>query len=373
MTRIRKSEPDLVFRYMVETDQKGGHDNGWMSEGYLSRISVAADNIHRVIEECPLYRGEKMTVFIATLNQTAFLLLFIVAGFIVAKWKIVPGNSHTVLSKLENNIFLPALILGTFIENFTMEKLTVTWQMLLSSLALAVVFIGLSVLCVRFCSKDKYERNIYTYGLCFSNFGFMGNAVVSALFPEIFMEYLLFTLPLWTLIYLWGVPVLLMVDTSEKQTLSKRLKKFVNPMFICTILGIVIGLVDIPVPKFAASAISAASSCMSPVAMLLTGMTIAQFNLREVLNIKSVYLVTALRLIVFPLLFLGVTAVISLPYTFAACAICSLSMPLGLSTIIIPSALGKDTRVASGMALVSHVFSCLTIPAIFMLFEYISR
>lgn len=314
-----------------------------------------------------------MSVFVATLNQTAFLLLFILAGFVVAKWKFVPGNSHAVLSKMENNIFLPALILGTFIENFTMEKLTVTWQLLLGSFALAFVFIGVSVVCVRFCSKDKYEQNIYTYGLCFSNFGFMGNAVVSALFPEIFMEYLLFTMPLWILIYLWGVPVLLMTDTSEKQTLSRRLKNFVNPMFICTLMGIIIGLAGIPMPKFAVNAISAASSCMSPVAMLLTGMTIAQFNLREVLNIKSVYLVTALRLIVFPLLFLGVYALASFPYTFAVCAVCTLSMPLGLSTIIIPSALGKDTRVASGMALVSHVVSCLTIPVIFMLFEYISR
>ncbi len=311
-----------------------------------------------------------MAVFTATLNQTAFLFLLILAGFLLAKWKIVPVNSHTVLSKLENSILLPALVLGTFIENFTMEKLTVTWQLLLSSFALAAVFIGISLLCVRFCSKDKYERNIYTYGLCFSNFGFMGNAVVSALFPEIFMEYLLFTLPLWILIYLWGVPVLLMTDTSEKQTLSKRLKNFVNPMFICTLLGIIIGLVGIPMPKFAVSAISAVSSCMSPVAMLLTGMTIAQFNLREILKIKSVYLVTALRLLVFPMLFLGAMLVIPMPETFSICAICSLAMPLGLSTIIIPGALGKDTKVASGMALVSHILSCLTIPVVFMLFQY---
>jgi len=237
-------------------------------------------------------------------------------------------------------------------------------------LALAILAIGLSLLCVRFCSKDKYERNIYTYGLCFSNFGFMGNAVVSALFPHIFLEYLIFTLPLWTLIYLWGVPVLLMGGSAEKQTLAQRAKSFVNPMFAGMLLGVLIGLTNMPVPQFVSSAVSAAGSCMSPVAMLLTGMTIAQFNLREVLRIKGVYLVTALRLIVFPLLFLGVMVLIPMPEVFATCAICSLAMPLGLNTIIIPSALGKDTKVASGMALVSHVLSCLTIPVVFMLFQY---
>ena len=83
-----------------------------------------------------------MAVFTATINQTAFLFLFILAGFVVAKWKFVPGNSNAVLSKLENNIFLPALILGTFIENFTTEKLAMAWQLLLSSFALAMVFIS---------------------------------------------------------------------------------------------------------------------------------------------------------------------------------------------------------------------------------------
>ena len=312
-----------------------------------------------------------MTVFTATLNQTAFLFLFIVMGYILSRWKFVPDNAQAVLSKLENCIFIPALVLGTFINNFTTQKLGATWELLLGSLALAVMAIVLSLLCVRFCSKDPYERNIYTYGLCFSNFGFMGNAVVSALFPDIFLEYLIFTLPLWSLIYLWGVPVLLLGDSSGKKSLAQRLKNFVNPMFVCTILGMLIGLLDIPIPQFIGAAVSTAGSCMSPVAMLLTGMTIAQFDLREVLRIKSVYLVTALRLLVFPLLFLGAMLLIQLPETFATCAVCSLAMPLGLNTIIIPSALGKDTKVASGMALVSHILSCLTIPVVFMIFDYL--
>lgn len=313
-----------------------------------------------------------MTVFTATLSQTAFLFLFIAAGYILARWKFVPDNAQTVLSKLENTFFIPALVLGTFIDNFTTQTITSAWKLLLGSLALAVIVIGLSLLCVRFCSKDRYERNIYTYGLCFSNFGFMGNAVVSALFPDIFLEYLIFTLPLWTLIYLWGVPVLLMGGSTEKQTLAQRAKSFVNPMFAGMLLGVLVGLSNLPVPQFLRSAVTAAGSCMSPVAMLLTGMTIAQFNLREVLNIKGVYLVTALRLLVFPLLFLGAMLVFPMPGTFSVCAICSLAMPLGLNTIIVPGALGRDTKVASGMALVSHVLSCLTIPVIFMLFQYMS-
>jgi predicted AlkP superfamily pyrophosphatase or phosphodiesterase len=47
---IGESKPDFAFLYMVETDEKGGHDNGWMSDEYLRRISIAIDNVKRVID-----------------------------------------------------------------------------------------------------------------------------------------------------------------------------------------------------------------------------------------------------------------------------------------------------------------------------------
>ena len=314
-----------------------------------------------------------MAVFTATLEQTAFLLSFIVLGYILTRWKFVQENAQAVLSRLENCVFIPALVLGTFIGNFTTDKLSSAWKLFLGSFLLGLVAIVLALLCARLCGRSKYERDIYTYGLSFSNFGFMGNAVVSALFPDIFMEYLIFTLPLWTLIYLWGVPVLLLGDGAEKPSLRQRLKAFQNPMLACTLLGMVIGLLGIPVPGFLSSAVTAAGNCMSPIAMLLTGMTIARSELGQILKIRGVYVATFLRLLVFPLLFMAVALVIPFPEVFATCAVCSLAMPLGLNTIIVPSGLGKDTKVASGMALVSHILSCVTIPLIFMLYGLLNK
>jgi predicted permease len=42
-------------------------------------------------------------------------------------------------------------------------------------------------------------------------------------------------------------------------------------------------------------------------------------------------------------------------------------MPLGLNTVVIPSAYDKDTSDAAGLALVSHILACITIPVIFSL------
>lgn len=166
---------------------------------------------------------------------------------------------------------------------------------------------------------------------------------------------------------MWGVPYLLM--DNDKQGIIKKLKNFLNPMFIAMIIGMIFGIGEINVPSFLNSVVTSAGNCMSPIAMLLTGMTIAKFDIASVLKIKSVNIISLLRLLVLPLLF--IVFIFFVPglfsKTFIICAVCSLAMPLGLNTIVIPSAYGKDTKVSSGMAIVSHVLSCITIPIIFMI------
>ena len=57
---IDTRKPDFVFLYMVETDEKGGHDNGWMSKEYLRRIHIAIDNVKRIVERF----GDEYTVIV---------------------------------------------------------------------------------------------------------------------------------------------------------------------------------------------------------------------------------------------------------------------------------------------------------------------
>ena len=66
-----------------------------------------------------------------------------------------------------------------------------------------------------------------------------------------------------------------------------------------------------------------------------------------------------------PLLFIFIAGFLNMPETIYICALCSLAMPLGLNTIVIPSAYGKDTSVAAAMAVISHLFAVITIPVIF--------
>lgn len=57
---IRQLKQDFVFLYMVETDEKGGHDHGWMTPEYLEYVSCGIDNVKRVLQEV----GDEYTIIV---------------------------------------------------------------------------------------------------------------------------------------------------------------------------------------------------------------------------------------------------------------------------------------------------------------------
>ena len=328
-----------------------------------------------------------MDLFSPVLNQMVYLFGFIIIGYVLYKLKAVPENAMTTLSKLESTLFIPCLVLGTFINGFTAEKLRISGTLFLLSTAMLFIMIPVAMLISRLVYRgDEYLQKIATYGLTFANFGYMGNAVMSAVFPDIFAEYQIFVMPLWIGIYTWAVPALLISDgrsataASEKRRpsprdIAKRLKPLLNPMFIAMLIGMALGLSGLGryIPKSVMSIITVSGDCMSPVAMLLTGMTVAASDLRMLLSKPRTYVLSAIRLIAIPLLFVLIFSVLPkgdiFSDTFFACAVCALAMPLGLNTIVVPKGYGKDTTDAAGMALISHTLSIATIPLIFLLLD----
>jgi predicted permease len=69
-----------------------------------------------------------MALIIPTLSRLAFLFSFILLGYILTKLKAIPTSSDGVLSKLENNLFTPCLIIDTFISEFRVDSLLSSWK-----------------------------------------------------------------------------------------------------------------------------------------------------------------------------------------------------------------------------------------------------
>ena len=58
-----------------------------------------------------------MNVFLPTIDRMAFLFSFIIIGYLLVRLRILEVSAAGVLSKLENKVFLPAMMMGTFLSS----------------------------------------------------------------------------------------------------------------------------------------------------------------------------------------------------------------------------------------------------------------
>lgn len=302
------------------------------------------------------------------------MFLCIIIGFVANKTHIIPKNTATVISKLENYIFVPALIISTFMNYCNISSLKQQYMLIIYCVIALAFAIALAVaLSFLFEKKDRYKRNIYRYALTFGNFSFMGNAIVpailSSLNDDILYQYMLFTLPLNIAVYTWGVFILIPKGKGSGEVLGS----LVNPVFISIIIGAVLGLTGASrvMPGPIVSTVDSLKQCMAPMAMLLTGFVIGSYDIKSLLTNKKIYVASTLRLIILPLLFVGVLKLIGAPDITLYLAFFAFGTPLGLNTVVFPAAYGGETSTGASMAVISHTLSIITIPLLYSLLTVI--
>ena len=306
--------------------------------------------------------------FKATLSPMMVMFMCMLIGFVMNKKKLAPENSATVLSKLENYVCVPALLINTFMTRCTIASLKENYTIIIYSIIILAFALVIALpLAKLFAGNDEYKRSIYSYAMTFGNFGFMGNAIVPAILgsidSQILYKYLLFTLPLQTAVNTWGIVILIPRGEEKKNPL----KNLCNPVFFSIILGIILGLTNAGkiLPAFAIDTIDYFQNCMGPLAMFLTGFVVAGYPMGELVSDKKIYVATFLRLIVIPAVLLSILFLLRAPSLIITLAFFAYATPLGMNTVVFPAAYGGETRTGASMAMISHVLCVITIPILF--------
>ena len=309
-----------------------------------------------------------------------YLFLCIAIGFALRRGKLVPENSGATLAKLENWVFCPALSFMTAATYFRVDNVTVHGINIILSCILAAFALTVAILLSRvFIKENIYDRGVYAYALMFGNFGFVGDPLVINLFgEEFFAYYKLFSLPLSVLCYVWGISVLVPKGQGERGA-KVIIKRVLTPPTVALFIGILIGLTDTLkfFPEFMITSLDALKGCMGPVAMILAGITIGGFNLREMLTNKKVYLATLLRLTLLPTIniaflfgvirLLNTLFALNIGYNVLFFAFFAYATPLGMNTIVFPQAYGGDPKTGAAMAMISHTLCVISIPIMYTL------
>ena len=294
-------------------------------------------------------------------SQVLILLIFVTIGFVLGKGNVVKTEHTKILSSLLVYVFLSCNIYKTFSARFSLEYIAANYKLLLISAAVVCVLLVAAHFMAKLFSKNKYERCIYEYSLVIPNYGYIGYALAEALFGQAgLINFMTFAVPVSLYTYTFGFAKL------TKQGAS--LKKLCNPVIISMALGIAAGLSGFTLPDVLADVIDKASGCMAPVSMLLTGIVISGFSLKSMLsNVKS-YGLVMLRLVVIPLL-LGTVLYWFCEEHVAQTAILFYALPCGLNTVVFPRLVDENCQIGAGLALISTVLTCITLPIVLTIFH----
>lgn len=288
------------------------------------------------------------------LEQLFVLYTFLLLGWGFGKFKKDLANHTKIISFLLVNLFLPAKVFNSFSKNFTKEYITNSYTTIFVSTGLLLLLVGVSLVISKFLTKDMYEQKVFRYSLTLANYAYMGYALVEDIDGgRVLTNLILFCIPF--AIYTYSFGYMLLTESG------RSLKKLFNPITYAILIGAVIGLIAFPIPKVVGDIVTSSSKCVGPLAMLLTGITLSQFDFKELVANKTAYAVCALRLIVLPLAVFALFKLLGLnsllPY-----AVLMASMPTGLNTIVFPKLVGKDCKPGARLAFLSHLFSCATLP-----------
>jgi predicted permease len=275
-------------------------------------------------------------------------------GFFFGKWKREQQNRTGILSFLLVNLFLPAKVFNTFSKNFTKSYITENGKTIIVSVSLLLFLVVFSLLIAKLLTKDKYEQKVYRYSLTLANYAYMGYALCESIFGESGLtDLILFCIPFAIYTYTFGYAML----TGN----GKTLKKLLNPMTGAIILGIVFGLTGLELPNVLTSVLSSSSACVAPLSMLLVGITLSAFRVRELVCDIKAYILVAIRLLVIPATVFGLCKLFSLDFVIMPAVMMS-CMPCGLNTIVFPKLINEDCLTGAKLAMLSHLFSVATIP-----------
>lgn len=302
-----------------------------------------------------------MELGIIVAKQVIIMFLLIGIGIIAFKKGIVTIEATNVYSNFLLIFVVPALIINAYQRGIVKEQLVGLGY----SFVLAIVFHVMSIIMVNIIIKEREDSNyrVERMGAIYSNCGFMAFPVLLALLGEEGALYGTAFIGIFN-VFSWtnGVAIL----TGENNINIKKI--IFNPGSLGFIVGLILYLTQIPIGDVAAQAISYIAAINTPLAMVITGVFLANVNIRETLKDFNIYKSVLLRTVILPLIMIFLIKVTGFENWFdagknvAVAHIVACSCPAAASTILLVARNGLNSEHGAKLVTISTLLSVITIP-----------
>ena len=244
------------------------------------------------------------------------LLLMNCIGIFIRKSGIANKDFSSRLTNLILKFCIPCLIFSSVSSatEFSLDMLANCGVVVLLAAGAMLVSFGMGQ-AFFLLNRGSGTGRILRYGLTFCHFSFMGIPVIEALFGEMGTFYYasFFLLPVRIAYYAFSDILMTPKELrGAKRGLGKLLKDtFLNPCMIALIIALVFWIGGWRLPTALNYCVKSMSSLSSPLALLLCGMVIAEYNFKELIRVKYLFL-PLLRTVAMPALFFGISRLLLL-------------------------------------------------------------
>ena len=296
-----------------------------------------------------------MELALIVLRQTLTMGVYMLIGFGLYKAGLITKAGSKSIANLLVYIVIPALILNSFLVEFSPERLR--------DLGVSALVAAGALLISGAAAWVVYPKSpIDNFGATFSNCGFIGIPLVrAALGDEAVFLTVAFIAIHNNLQFTYGMALL----KGEKVKL-KAAAFLKNPILIATAAGLIIFCTGLgtKLPSVISGAVGGISAANSPLAMMILGVYLAQTEVGRLFTSLRLYKNSAVRLLLVPVLtFLFLWAVPCSSVLRYAIFITA-AAPVGASVAMYSEITGGDYPYACQTVTLSSVLSIITLPAL---------
>ena len=293
-----------------------------------------------------------MELSVIVLKQTITMFILMTAGYILYKAKVITNACSRELSKMLITVVIPCVIIQSYAVPFSSEKFR--YLLMAGSAAAISLVVAMAICHVVYGRRKKIEN----FGVSFSNAGFVGIPLVSAVLGQEAVFYVSIYVALLNLLQqTYGVMVL-----TENAAYIKPRKIFLNPILCALVIGLGLFFFPIEVPGIMKDCIGYIAGLNTPVAMIILGVYLAQSDMRDMVLSLNLYGGSAIRLVVIPLVTILVLAVLPMDSTIKMIELIAAATPIGSNVAVFAQLHNQDYNHAAKMVCNSTLLSILTLP-----------
>lgn len=233
------------------------------------------------------------------------LFLMNLVGYFARKMGIVTKEFPSQVTSLLLKICVPCLVFRSVSRAvpFSLSALKQCGIVLLIAACVLALSFALGQACYVLSRRSGFAR-VIRFALLFTHYSFMGIPIIQTLFGDTGMFYYsFFLIPIRIAYYSLSEPIMVPPDKdAPRLSFSEILRStLLNPCLIAMILGLIFWVAGWQLPAVPDYVVSTLSGITSPLALILCGMILAEYDIRSLLHVKYLA-IPALRTILMPLL-----------------------------------------------------------------------